>query len=164
MQRLCVISFVESNRWGSPDGWRAWVQAIFYQPIVGPLDWRNVGRGMYQWYTQKPDNSAGVSGVSSNERTDAANISPTPPVIIWLGFSDLVDLWVIKIFKKRSREQSTKLKRRSRSESLRKVCLFHYPSERLNLVPRALRVSSVEGPGDEVVKDYDNQKWQKVKN
>ena len=109
---------------------------------------------MYQWYTQKPDNSAGVSGVSTNERTDAANISPTPPVIIWLGFSDFVDLWVIKIFFKRSREQSTKLKRRSRSESLRKVCLFHYPSERLNLVPRALRVSSVEGPGDEVVKDF----------
>ena len=49
-----------------------------------------------------------------------------------IGFSDLVDLWVIKIRKpmilcarrmSRSREQSKK--RRSRSENMRKVCLFY---------------------------------------
>ena len=50
-----------------------------------------------------------------------------------IGFSDLVDLWVIKIKKpmilcarskeSRSRERSTK--RRSRSESMRKVCLSY---------------------------------------
>ena len=49
-----------------------------------------------------------------------------------IGFSALVDLWVIKIKKpmilcarntSRSREQSTK--RRSSSENMRKVCLFY---------------------------------------
>ena len=49
-----------------------------------------------------------------------------------IGFSDLLELWVITIKKpmilcarntSRSREQSTK--RRSSSENMRKVCLFH---------------------------------------
>ena len=40
-----------------------------------------------------------------------------------MTFSDFVDLWVIKIKRSRSREQSTK--RRSRSEKMRKFCLFY---------------------------------------
>ena len=58
-----------------------------------------------------------------------------------IGFDDLVDLWVIKIKKpmilcarstSRSREQKTK--RRSRSESMRTVCLFYSQNNKIGMI------------------------------
>ena len=70
--------------------------------------------------------------------------------------SDLIDLWVIKIkthnplrtYTSRSREQSTK--RKSRSENMRKVCLFYNQntvepllSDHLTKIPIGSSVSQI---------------------